>query len=86
MKIDKKKIANTARDAMMSAGKRMKEQVSFAIDAELVAAGKSARSRQRARTTKKFLKTVGKLAAAAGAIAATMAIARSGNGTKRKRA
>jgi hypothetical protein len=84
MKIDRKKIANAARDAMMSAGKRVKEQVSYAIDAELVAAGKSAKSRQRGRATKKFLKTVGKLAAAAGAVAATMAIARSGNSSKKR--
>jgi negative regulator of sigma E activity len=79
MKIDRKKITGAARDAMQMAGKRVREQVSKAVDAELIAQGKAAKSRQRARTTKKFLKTVGKLAAAAGAVAATVAVARSGN-------
>jgi hypothetical protein len=86
MKIDRKKITNAAREAMRTAGKRVKEQVSLAVDHELIAAGKAAQSRQRSRTTKKVLKTVGKLAAAAGAVAATVAIARSGNTSKRRRA
>jgi hypothetical protein len=86
MKIDRKKIANAARDAMKTAGKRVKEQVGHVLDEEIVAAGKAAKARQRARTRKKLLKTVGKLAAAAGAVAATVAIARSGNTSKRRRA
>jgi hypothetical protein len=85
MKIDRKRIANAAREALKTTGKRVKEQVTHAVDAELIAAGKAAKGRQRARSTKKFLKGVGKLAAAAGAVAATVAIARSGNSSRKRR-
>jgi negative regulator of sigma E activity len=71
---------------MKTTGKRVREEVSNIVDAELVAAGKAAKNRQRARATKKLMKVVGKVAAAAGVVAATVAVARSGNGKKGRRA
>ncbi len=73
MPIKRKKVEagiKMAAAAVTVAGKKAARKLALAGDDTLVKLGNAARRRQRARTTKSVLKSVGKLALVAGAVVA----------------